>query len=363
MPAAKLARRPFSAALLAWYSREKRDLPWRRTRDPYRIWVSEAMLQQTRVETVIPYYERFLKRFPTLKALALADRQDVLKAWEGLGYYRRAVHLHEGARAVSARHGGCFPQEAALIRSLPGIGEYTAGAIRSIAFGQDAALVDGNVARVFSRLAAISLPVLDPAAKRLFWGLAEALLPAGKAGDFNQALMELGATVCTPRQPSCGDCPVERFCLARAKGWTDRLPVRTPRKALPERRELVAVVLRGDTLLLRRRPEGGLLGGLWEFPSVPDEGRGSRLLGSFFRLHGLSPHAEGSLGTFRHVFTHFRLQVEARVFQAGRPGREEAGRRWVDSATLDELPVTRLTRRIHEAWKARTLAALPLFER
>ncbi len=223
--------------------------------------------------------------------------------------------------------------------------------------------MDGNVARVFSRLAAVEIPVQDPGAKRLFWGLAEALLPKGRAGDFNQALMELGATVCVPRQPRCPSCPVARFCVAREKGWTARLPIRTPRKALPERREIVALVARGDTLLLRRRPEGGLLGGLWEFPSVPDEGRGGRLLGSFFRLHGLSANPEGSLGAFRHVFTHFRLEVEARTFSAARPGREEAARRWVDAATLDELPVTRLTRRIHEAWKARTLAPLPLFER
>lgn len=339
---------PFARALLAWYGREKRDLPWRLTRDPYAIWVSEAMLQQTQVATVIPYYERFLKRFPTLRALALADRQDVLKAWEGLGYYRRAVFLHEGARAVVARHGGRFPTDPEAIRALPGIGDYTAGAIRSIALGQDAPLVDGNVIRVLTRLHAITRDAAGADVKRRLWTLAAALLPPGRAGDFNQALMELGALVCTPRGPLCAACPVSRFCRAKARGLVDRIPARTARKATPERREDVAVVSRGETLLLRKRPEGGLLGGLWEFPPTP--------------VAGLKARPDGSLGRFRHAFTHFRLDVEAKVYRAlGRAPVREG--RWVDAATLDELPVTRLTRRIHEAWMAREQAQLPLFER
>ncbi len=357
-------RASLPAALLAWYSREKRDLPWRATRDPYRIWVSEIMLQQTQVATVIPYYARFLKRFPTLKALALADREAVLKAWEGLGYYRRAAHLHEGARAVLARHAGRFPTDAEAIRALPGIGDYTAGAIRSIALGHDAALVDGNVARVLARLSAIRKPVLESGTRRRLWALATGLLPSGRAGDFNQALMELGALVCTPREPRCPSCPVSRFCRARKGGLVDRIPVRPARKAVPHRRETVAIVSRDRTLYLRRRPEGGLLGGLWEFPSVPDPGEGASgaLLAALFRRHGVRARACGTLGSFRHVFTHFKLEAEVRVYEAAGKGREANGRRWVAAATLDELPVTRLTRRIHEAWVKRQVTPLPLFE-
>jgi A/G-specific adenine glycosylase len=355
---------PFAKALLAWYARERRDLPWRATKDPYRIWVSEIMLQQTQVATVIPYYGRFLKRFPTLKALALADRESVLKAWEGLGYYRRAVHLHEGVRAVLTRHAGRFPSDPGAIRTLPGIGDYTAGAIRSIALGQDAALVDGNVARVLARIAALRRAVQEAATKKSIWTLAASLLPPGRAGDFNQALMELGALVCTPRDPRCRVCPVTRFCRARKEKLTDRIPARVARKALPQRREAVAVLSRGETLYLRRRPEGGLLGGLWEFPSVPDPGeRAARdLLDSLFRRHGVRARSCGSLGRFHHAFTHFKLEAEARTYEAAGKGREVNGRRWVDAATLDELPVTRMTRRIHEAWIKRQEAPLPLFE-
>lgn len=360
---------PFRRALLAWYARERRDLPWRRTRDPYRIWVSEAMLQQTRVDTVIPYYERFLRRFPTLRTLALADRQDVLKAWEGLGYYRRAVNLHEGARAVMARHGGRFPEAPEAIRDLPGIGPYTAAAIRSIALGQNAALVDGNVARVLARLTALRQPVARSGP--LLWSLAEALLPRtprpglakGRAGDFNQALMELGALVCTPRDPNCAACPVRRPCLSRAGGLQNRIPVGIPSRAVPERREVVAVVSLGGRLLLHHRPEGGLLGGLWEFPGVPAEADADRLLRAFFRRRELPVRPEGPLGRFRHAFTHFRLRVEARRFSAARAGEPSVSERWVDAETLDELPVTRLTRRIHDAWRAGRDAPLPLFER
>ena len=355
---------PFARALLAWYARERRDLPWRATKDPYRIWVSEIMLQQTQVATVIPYYARFLKRFPTLKTLALADREAVLKAWEGLGYYRRAAHLHEGARAVLARHAGRFPSDPEAVRALPGIGDYTAGAIRSIALGQDAALVDGNVARVLTRLAAIRQPPLESGTKKTLWALAVSLLPPGRAGDFNQALMELGALVCTPRAPACPSCPVAGFCRARREGLTDRIPARPARKALPRRRETIAVISRDERLYLHRRPEGGLLGGLWEFPAVPDPGEAAsqKLLAALFRRSGVRARPCGSLGRFRHTFTHFKLEVGVGVYEAAGKGREANARRWVDAATLDELPVTRLTRRIHEAWLKRQEAPLPLFE-
>ncbi len=317
----------FACTLLRWYARARRDLPWRRTRDPYRIWVSEIMLQQTRVETVIPYYRRFLRRFPSLRALSRARHQDVLKTWEGLGYYRRAGNLHEGAKAVIAEHGGRFPRDAEAIRNLPGVGDYTAGAIRSIALGQDAPLVDGNVARVLARLLAIRRPVLESATRQRLWETAAAMLPRGRAGDFNQAMMELGAMVCTPRAPICPSCPVRRWCKAARLGIADRLPTRARRRPLPVRRAIYLVIRHRGRVRLRRRPEDGLLGGLWEFPQAASP-----------------PTDATSLGKFRHDFTHFRLMASVFATRAIPPHAPTD--RWVDARTLGNLPVTRLTRKI-----------------
>jgi A/G-specific adenine glycosylase len=244
--------------LLAWYRRNRRDLPWRRTKDPYAIWVSEIMLQQTRVVAAIPYYERFLARFPDVHALARARIDDVLALWSGLGYYRRARHLHEAARIV-AREG--FPRAEAGWRELPGIGPYAAAAISSIAFGETAAAVDGNVVRVLSRLHATTGPVRE---------LAQAWLPRSAPGDFNQAVMELGATVCTPRAPLCPRCPLSSSCKGRADPLRYPEPKRRP--AITEERLSVALVVRGGKVQLRRRPEGGLLGGMWELPPAKHRG-------------------------------------------------------------------------------------------
>lgn len=327
-----------AGALLRWYARNARDLPWRRTRDPYRVWVSEAMLQQTRVVTAIPYYGRFLRRFPTIRALARAPRQAVLKEWEGLGYYRRAALLHEGAKRVVARHGGRFPVDPEAIRALPGIGDYTAGAIRSIAFGQDAPLVDGNVARVLCRVLAIRRPPQEPAVRRRLWREAASLLPPGRAGDFNQALMELGATLCTPRAPDCPRCPWTSTCRARILGIAARLPARPPRRPTPLRRETLVVAERAGRVYLRRRPEGGLLGGLWEIPSR------ETLAG-----HGVRVRAPVPLGTFRHAFTHFTLV--ARTLRGISPdtGHPRADGRWVRADAPGGLPLSRLTRRVLDA--------------
>ena len=248
-------------ALLAWYRRERRDLPWRRTRDPWAIWVSETMLQQTRVETVIPYYERFLARFPTVEALADAEPDELMQHWAGLGYYSRARNLQAGARKVAREHAGRVPDQVEALLELPGVGRYTAGALASIAFDRPAAIVDGNVARVLARLLDLALDVKSPAGQKRLWSEAEALAAGPSPGDLNQALMELGALVCTPRSPACEICPHERTCDARRAGDAESLP-RKPAKARVRRVQGVAVWLerRGRVAQGIRRGHGGQCG-------------------------------------------------------------------------------------------------------
>ena len=253
-----------SAKLLAYFDEHRRSMPWRETSDPYAIWVSEIMLQQTRVDTVIPYWERWLDRFPTVADLAAAELDAVLKAWEGLGYYSRARNLHRAARMVRERFGGRVPEAVDTLRELPGVGEYTAGAVASIAYGVPIPAVDGNVRRVLARLYDLEAP--KPAQLR---ERAAALVPSERPGDFNQALMELGATVCTPRSPSCGVCPLGEWCEARRLGVQEQRPLPRPPKPIPEETIRTAVLVREDgAMLVSRRPQDGLLGGLWEFPGV-----------------------------------------------------------------------------------------------
>ncbi|HET6202652.1 MAG TPA: A/G-specific adenine glycosylase [Planctomycetota bacterium] len=261
------------ARLLAHWRRGHRDLPWRRTRDPYAILVSEVMLQQTRVEAVVPYYERFLRPFPNVATLARAPLDRVLAAWSGLGYYRRARMLREAARRIVRDHGGAFPSDPEAVRSLPGVGPYTAGALLSIAFGKPFPVLDGNVARVLSRLLALRG---DPRRNRRTLGeAATALVDPRAPGDFNQALMELGALVCTPRSPRCPACPLRTLCRTRALGLAEEIP--PPRERRVRRVEwTAALVRRGRTLLLLRRPEEGLLAGLWDLPTVEEGGRSGR---------------------------------------------------------------------------------------
>jgi len=254
--------------LLRFYDADRRELPWRGADDPYRVWVSEVMLQQTRVETVIPYYRRWMERFPTLEALADASQEEVLQAWKGLGYYSRARNLHRAARMVRERHGGALPADPDELKELPGVGDYTAGAVASIAFGAASPAVDGNARRVLCRL--FDLP--DPTAGEL-GELASALVDPDRPGAFNQALMELGARVCTPRGPACHECPVEGLCRARARGTVGERPA--PKRRAPVREAEVAVAIPVDgaeRTVVRRRPEDGLLGGMWEFPSREVEG-------------------------------------------------------------------------------------------
>lgn len=250
--------------LLHHYDRHRRQLPWRGETDPYRIWVAEVILQQTRVETAIPFYRRWLERFPTLETLAASDQEDVLAAWSGLGYYRRARNLHRAARIVRERHGGELPSDAAKLRELPGLGPYTAGAVASIAFGRREPAVDGNARRVLARLFDLERPSFGELAR-----LAGALVPPDRPGDFNQALMELGATICRPRRPRCGMCPVEAICTARSRGTVDQRPRAAPARAAPEATVGTAVLVsRRGRVLIARRPAEGLLGGMWEFPGA-----------------------------------------------------------------------------------------------
>ncbi len=340
-------RRP----LLAWYRDHRRDLPWRGTRDPYAIWVAETMLQQTRVETVIPYYQRFLARFPHVEALARADRDDVLGAWAGLGYYSRARNLQAAARQVVQQCGGRLPDQVPALRALPGVGRYTAGAVASIAFDRPEPIVDGNVARVLARWLGLRKPLTAAAQRARLWREAEAFARGPRPGDANQALMELGARVCTPRAPRCDACPVARGCVARASGAPEAFPVRVPRPAPAQVRGVAALVLRRGRALAVRRPQGGLLGGLWELPGAELPGR-QKPAGAIPRVLaervGLRVSRVEPAGTLDWAFTHRRLRLH--VFRcAGHPGRVRLDgfeeHRWVSPGGFAALPLGMLTRR------------------
>jgi A/G-specific adenine glycosylase len=302
---------PLQRALLAWYDRHRRILPWRalpgQRADPYHVWLSEIMLQQTSVVAVAPYFRDFLARWPDVFGLAAARLDDVLHAWQGLGYYARARNLHACARAVVERHGGVFPDDIASLRVLPGIGEYTAGAIAAIAFDRKATAVDGNVERVVARLDAVMTPL--PEAKPALRRIAAGLVPDRRAGDFAQAMMDLGATVCTPRKPNCVLCPWREPCAARARGIAEQLPGRAAKKTKPTRRGIAFWTLRRDgTVLLRRRPESGLLGGMIEVPSTAWREEGWTLPAAL----GEAPVAarwRTLPGLVRHSFTHFDLEL------------------------------------------------------
>ncbi|MBX5481443.1 MAG: A/G-specific adenine glycosylase [Myxococcaceae bacterium] len=328
--------------LLAWFDRHKRDLPWRRTRDPYAIWVSEVMLQQTQVATVIPYWKRFLERFPDVTALAQAELPEVFALWRGLGYYSRARNLHRAAQAIVSTHGGKLPSDAAALLKLPGFGRYTAGAVASIAFGEAAPLVDGNVARVFSRLFLVEGAPGDRAREKKLWALAEEAVALGKRpGDWNQALMELGATVCRAEHPSCLLCPVRSRCGAFAHGRVDELPLARVRAARQAMQVAVAVCRRGETFLFARRAEGGLFGGLWELPSVEVTPGAShaQMADALVRALGSSARVGASLGAVKRVLTHRALTLELFEVELARlramPSVQEW--RWATAAEADRL--------------------------
>ena len=310
----------FRSALLNHFDRHRRPLPWRTDRTPYRVLVSEFMLQQTRVETVVPYYERWLRRFPGWDSLAAATLDDVLLEWKGLGYYSRARNLHRTARAVRERHGGELPADPAALRSLPGIGEYTAGAVASIAFGHPVPAVDGNVRRVLARLLDLAAPT--PAQLRR---TATRLLDPKRPGDHNEAMMELGATICTPRSPRCDECPVAAWCAAHAAGTVSLRPAPPRRRPVPQAAYATAVVLdaAGRTLLVKR-PDGGLLAGMWEFPSTelrtppatPGDPPTPTALHHLATL-GVQGHPATTLPPVRHAFTHLRATYHPIVILSG----------------------------------------------
>lgn len=335
--------RALHARLITWFAANQRDLPWRRTRDPYAIWVSEAMLQQTRVETVVAYWQRFLKRFPSVSALASAREEEVLAAWSGLGYYRRARAMHAAAKAIVEQHGGEFPREAKAVRELPGVGPYTAGAVLSIAFDQSEALVDGNVVRVLARLFAHDASYDDTL--RWAWDVARELVPpSGGAGAWNQALMELGATVCTPREPLCLLCPVRELCEARKQGRERELPRAKKRNASVAVELETLVVARASSLLLEQRPASGRMASMWQFPTRE---RGSLGLFPSAFAGRVRRTSDRALGEIAHTITHHRIRVFVHAGELVQ--RADPPLCWIERDRLGELALTGMARKILRA--------------
>ncbi|NLE75132.1 MAG: A/G-specific adenine glycosylase [Chloroflexi bacterium] len=346
-----------SEALLRWYAGHARNLPWRESADPYAVWVSEIMLHQTRVDTALPYYRRFLARFPDVHTLAAADLSDILKLWEGLGYYRRAQNLHRAAQIVVARHGGAFPASWEALRALPGVGDYTAGAILSIAFGQDCPAVDGNAARVLARWAALEEPIDTARGLAAVRRWAQQALPLGRAGAFNQALMDLGAAVCRPRKPPCEACPLGATCSARLAGRQGELPRRTPRRGTPHYQVTAALLVREGQLLIAQRPAESMLGGLWEFPGGKQE-EGETLPQCLQREILEELALEIAVGepfmALDHAYTHFRITLHTfwcTLLRADQTPRCQGCNdwRWVQPEQLVAFPLSAADRRIANA--------------
>ena len=337
-----LLSRKIQTKLLRWFEKKGRDLPWRKTRDPYAIWISEIMLQQTQVATVIPYYQRFLKSFPTVHRLAKSDLSKVLKIWEGLGYYSRARNLHRASKIILNHFKGEIPDHLIDLLSLPGIGKYTAGAILSIAYNKEAPILDGNVKRVLCRLFAISENPKKTGG--LLWQISESLIPKGRSNSFNQAIMDLGAMICTPKDPLCHRCPLHRYCKAKALGNPERYPSRVVKKRIPHIEAISGVILRNQKVLLHQRPPKGLLGGLWEFPNWRSEENGRlRLRDHIKKEMGMNVEVKESIGTFKQTFSHFKLTLH--VFNCEAIDGRGKGN-WVTVRNLHLLPMSRVHRRI-----------------
>lgn len=357
LEAARPLRRWVAPRLLNWFAHHQRPLPWRRDRDPYRIWVSEVMLQQTQASVVAPYFERFLKTFPTLADLARSDEQDVLRLWEGLGYYRRARDLHASARRLLADHEGQLPNDPDLLDQLPGFGRYTRNAVLSQAFDRSLPILEANSQRVLSRLFGRREDPRQGPARRWLWQAAEAILPAKQCGEFNQALMELGALICTPSRPRCGDCPLSRRCLAHKLGEQESIPARAASPEIIPVREAGLVVRRGDRILLVQRPATGRWANLWEFPHgtlQDEETYDAAALRLLSELTGLEGRLGTELQTLQHGITRFRItlicfevEYSAGVF---RSAFYQQGK-WLRPAELARYPVSAPQRRL-----ARSLA-------
>ena len=335
-----------SALLLAWYDLQKRTLPWRDHPDPYAVWVSEIMCQQTRVETVIPYFEKWMKQFPSVKALASASEQDVLNAWEGLGYYSRARNLHKAAKVVVEKFGGKLPRDLDDLRSLPGIGRYTVGAIASLAFKMDEPTLDGNIRRVFSRLFDVDEYADSPAGEKTLWELTAKNLPKGRAGDYNQALMDLGAMVCLPKNPRCLLCPLMKICKAREAGTQELRPVMKPKKQVPTYVHVAAVIVERGRALLSQRPANGLLGGMWEFPNARVDGDPARELVKALRgATRLKVQKKEPLGFVQHAYSHFRVIVYPFLCAKVEAPKDKKFK-WVPLDELDDYPMGKVDRQI-----------------
>jgi len=335
-----------ATGLLNWYRHQGRTLPWRGNPDPYFVWVSEIMLQQTRVETVIPYFERWMHQFPTVNDLAKASEQDVLNAWEGLGYYSRARNLHKAAKFVVEQHSGELPRDLKALRKLPGIGRYTVGAIASIAFNMDEPTLDGNLRRVYARLFDVSDPADSTAGEKILWSLAAEHLPHGQAGDYNQALMDLGATICLPKNPRCLLCPLMEMCAARANGTQEQRPVLKPKKEIPHHTHVAGIVVENGKVLLAKRPSKGLLGGMWEFPNGRVEAEPAGELESVLETeYGLKVHGNEALGTVQHAYTHFKVTVHAFRCELVSMSPNKS-LRWVKLEELDDYPMGKVDRQI-----------------
>ena len=336
--------------LVRWYKENYRKLPWRADKDPYHVWISEIMLQQTRIEAVIGYYDRFMHRFPDIRSLAEADEEEVIKAWEGLGYYSRARNLHKAAKLVEDRFQGLFPREYEEIKALPGIGPYTAGAIAAMAFDQPEAAVDGNVLRVFSRIYNDPEDVLKDTTRKKAALRTKVLIPEGEAAAYTQGIMELGETICIPASPDCGRCPLKEDCQAYQAGTARDLPVRNARTQKKEIDRLVLVIRQNDTVLLTKRPEKGVLAGMWEFPGVdmlPEDPVHSLAVWED-RFFPLDPDTVRSLFTATHVFTHIKWTMH--VYVASPAGTIPSGdvRVWADRETLKNMALPSAFRRIRE---------------
>jgi A/G-specific adenine glycosylase len=349
IPAAEIPA--FRRGMLSWFAEQKRDLPWRRTRDPYRIWLSEIMLQQTRVAAVVPYYERFLKIFPDVRALARAKTDRVLANWAGLGYYSRARNLQRAAKEMILRHAGQFPRDYEAALALPGIGRYTAAAVLSIAYGEPHAVLDGNVARVLARIGALHGDLRAPATWRKLEATAQNLLARNVSGDWNQAMMELGATVCTPKSPRCGECPAEKWCRARNLGIAEKLPSPRKKRATIQITLAAAVLVdpRGQTLLVRKLDgNGALFSRMWQFPALETTGAdaGEVLAAHLREKFGVSGKERFTpLATARHAVTFRNIRLEPYLLRVARLPRL-TGAQIVPLGQIRRLPISNATKKI-----------------
>ncbi len=322
--------------LLNWYGLAGRELPWRKTRDPYSIWLSEIMLQQTTVAAVIDYYQRFLASFPSVDHLAAAPQEAVIDLWAGLGYYARARNLHAAAKLVVEEYGGHFPRSVAQLQQLPGVGRSTAGAIAALAFDQRAPILDGNVRRILCRLYALQQPPRSASAEKQLWVWAEQLTPQQRVHDYTQAIMDLGATVCLPRQPRCADCPLQPLCLAHKLGLEQQLPLKKTPKKVPVRHELALLLNWQGRYLVRRRAASGLLGGLWEFPTIAlAEGESSEQKLALLMADLLVSGQAQPIGSITHTYSHFRLELQ--IYSLSLDDRLTVAESQVDWCNLAQL--------------------------